>query len=222
MQEFIVDTQLRKEIIKQKRKEMTAFAKFLDRVGTFIYILSLVFLVIASIFSVWATFPLSEDEAITDFFIMLGVVAVGAALIAILGYAFRSFVIARYLRKWAGIRYEELCASTKYIEYGEYDRYYDDSYYTWKINFSDVEKIVIDPSNYYLRIYGKILNREWTSPDKTYCLDKDWLEGEKYYITIPTYFKDFDKFLELLKGKTGKEIVEDKIEIKFAVKLLRL
>lgn len=222
MQEFIVDTQLRKEIIKQKRKEMTAFAKFLDRVGIFIYILSLLFLVIVTGLYIWTAFPLSADWDIYEVAIGFVAIAGGAALIAILGHAFRSFVIAKYLGKWAGTQYEELLASTKYIEYGEYDRYYDSSYYTWKINFSDVEKIVIDPSNYYLRIYGKILNREWTSPEKTHCIDKNWFEGENSYITIATFFKDFDKFLDLLKEKTGKEIEEDKIEIKFTVKLLRL
>lgn len=210
MDTFRSDSKLLKKIIKQKKKELGSFTKFFYLIGNIILIIAPIVFVAGSSYLLKEVMP--EPRSIiwshVDYLnaYMMVLLAFGcASFIAIVGYCLKLFLDKKYCGLYVEAARAQVNVFSKFIEYG----CVKDSYYnTWKINFSEIERIIIDKEKYTMRIYAPMYYREWTDEDKGTCLREDRWESDDVYITFAICFLEFDRFLEIMEKKAGKCIVQ--------------
>lgn len=209
MNDFIVDNEKRKEIIKLKRKELRGGAKFL-------YIGSKVVCLIAALVLVMSFLQIVIIDDYMEMIAFAGVFAVLSVLIWAVSYIMNAILEKKYMYLWTIGMQEELHLQNNSLEYGRYSKHRDKLFRTWKIQYSQIEKMEYDFTNYGLRIYASMTYKEWIDKNRTMCLNSGEIKNEgnnATYITIPTYFKDFDLFTKELEEKTGKLVVKTHIAL---------
>ena len=212
---FEVDNQKRKDILKIKTKELKGIAKAMHLTSKalygLVYIASIAVLIASIILGI-----LGGVEDMLEVVVFWGVLSVIIVVVWVIPYMLKGVVQDKYLYMWEGSS-ETLHLFNKKLEYGEYDTI-DNLFNTWEINYSEIEMVEYDPSNFCIRIYcSGLLYSIWTDVNKGRRLNSDRIEHLKdgpVFITIGSYFKNFDNFLRELEERTGKQVVECEIELK--------
>lgn len=208
--DFIVNRELRKEIIKIKRKQLGGGAKLLYFTSKLFLTLAIMTLVAGGVMSI----VLSTDWL--EIMLFVGISAIVTTFVWVVSYVTNAILEKNHMYLWATRLHEELHLQKNALEYGCYTRHQSNEFCTWKIKYSEIKRLEYDSQNYCLKIYAPVTYKEWTDNSRVRCLESDYIEkvnNGEVYILIPAYFIDFEKFLREVEQKTGKDIVKCHINL---------
>ncbi len=140
---------------------------------------------------------------------------IAAMIVAIIPLCIRSTFHKKYLMPWVGDSEANVEITDKYIEYGFYNPWYGEHYWTNKIRFSQLVQIEYDENQKMLRVYGPMEVGEWLDTDKSYCFGKQKADpdaGMSEWIELPAFYENFEGLKKELVEKSGKEIINNQRE----------
>ena len=140
---------------------------------------------------------------------------IAAMVFVIIPAAIRSKIHQKYLMPWVGDREANVEITDEYIEYGFYNPWYGEHYWTNKILFSQLVQIEYDDNQKLLRVYGPMEVGEWLDADKSHCFGMSKADsdaGMREWIELPAFYENFEALKKELTEETGKEIINNQRE----------
>jgi len=213
---YIVDREKRNALIKEMRKKQGIFVGFLHTIWRIsIGICVFIFLGCTAFGINRFIINYAEGYYFEAWVYALGFMLIGS--IAMLVFSFiplfiNFFINTKFLRPWTKYTNEYLELHSQSMEWGRTVlTFWSSNYWIAQMKYSDILKIEFDKEQKLLRIYGSRTEKIYEDEEKGKRLDTFKTQekhGEKVWMTICSYYKDFDKLVEELEKLSGKKVIE--------------
>jgi hypothetical protein len=207
------DTRLKKDLIKRMKRKSSGKLLVYRILSTVLYVV---------IFSVYIVYTVNyairgieclQKNYTEDFWgIMIGELFFFCLLMIfnLVPGTIRRLGDKKVMWKWNGRKEESVKIKDKSIYWYFYDRYDGNSFWEYRLNYSDITEIIYDSSEELLFVHGYMSGIEWQNSDmqkKYETIEIDRNATAIPWMTIPAYYEGFDDLVATLEQVSGREII---------------